>query len=135
ERRPLDSEADVPDDDHGALRTRDIHREIDDDVRFRRSGDNRTIGAEPARQIAHDRFQFIWIARPGVQSEVARAADARRVEIVANDAAPRSLQQLRRELADQTQADDGDTLAKLWTRPANALHRNRAKRRRSRVLE
>ena len=97
----------------------DLHGEIHDRVRLGRGGDERAVGAAPAGRVADQRLEGVGIARAGVHAEAARALDASRIEIEADDIAAGRAQQLRRDLADQSEAEDGDPLAELRRRPAH----------------
>ena len=96
----LDLQPDVADNHHGPFRPRDLHREIDHGVRFRRSGDECPVGAATARGIADDGLQRIGIARAVLHAEATRAADARGIEVEADHIAAGGAQQLRSNLTD-----------------------------------
>src|SRR5204862_8304297 len=60
-----------------------------------------------------------------IHTETARAIDACRVEIEADDLAPRRAKDLRRYLPDQAQPEDGHPLAELRRRASDALQGDR----------
>ena len=135
EHRPIHGEADVADDDHGTLGARDLHREVDDAVRFRGRRDDRAIGTGAAGQVAHQRLQRVGIAGAAVEPERARASDARRIEIEADHPAAGRLQELYRDVADEAEPEHRHALAELRRRAPHALHRDRADRRRCGLLQ
>ena len=87
----------------------------------------------PPVSVANQRLErFRHRSRPASRPSAARALDALRIEIEADDVAAGGLQQLRGDLPDQAEAEDGDALAELRRGAADALQRDGADRGRRR---
>ena len=130
----VDLQADVAHDDDTPLAARHVHRQIDHGVGFRRRRHDGLVGAVAARDVADQSPERVGIARPVPHAERLRARDATAIEIETDHVAPGSTQQLRRDLADHPEAEHADALAELRRGAADALHGDRAERRRCRDL-
>ena len=101
-------------------------------MRLCRGCDERPIRTAAAGRVTNDRFELLGIARPVFHPQAARAVHSSGIQIEADDVAARRAQQLRGQLPDEAQTEHGDSLADLRRRPADALQRNGADRRRRR---
>ena len=129
ERVALDLQPNVADDDDRALGAGDVHREVHDRMRFRRSRDDGAICSPTAGHVAYHGFQRVGIARALCHPQCPRPIDASRVEIEPNHVATRAAQELRGDLADEAEPQDHHPFAELRRGPAHALKRDCPDRR------
>ena len=126
----FDLQSDVADDDDGAFGACHLHREVHDGVRLGGGGDERPIHAPPAGRIADHRLEALGIARAVLHAQAARAIHSSGIQIEADDVAAGRAQELRGNLPDEAQTEHRDSFPELRRRPAHALERNGADRRR-----
>src|SRR5262245_30427925 len=88
---------------------------------LRRRRYQRPVCAAAPGRVAHQRLERFRLARSGLHTQAARAVHPRGIEIEAHHVAAGRAQELRGDLADEAQAENCDTLAELWRRPAHAL--------------
>ena len=88
-----------------------------------------------AGHVADQRLEGVGVAGAGVEAERERPLDARGLEIQTDHPAPRGLEQLHGDLADEAEADHADALAQLRRRATHALQRDGADGRRRGLLQ
>ena len=125
---PRDLHADGADDDHACTVATDFAGEHDGIVGAGRGADENAVYATAVAQHRDGASDIPLAVHPCIRSKLEGQGDLSVVEIDAEHLAARRPQELRRDLADQSEADDGESLAERRRRRSDALERDRTNR-------
>jgi len=132
EEPPVEFHPDRADDrDHAALAAQ-FSGQRQGRARLRRRADQDAVGAVAVGEPQDGRERIVAAAHDHVRTGLPRDLGAPRVEVHADDAHAGGLQELHRELAEQSESDDDRGLAEPQAGRAHAVHGNRPEGRHAR---